>query len=93
MSQSFDWDPEKAKQNLRKHGVVFEEAQTVFDDPLSLEVGDPAHSVGEERFIVIGHSSRPRLLVVAYTLRDGLIRIISAREPAGYERRAYERGS
>jgi uncharacterized DUF497 family protein len=74
----FEWDPEKARANLRKHGVSFDEAATVFLDALSLTGDDPDHSVGEERFVTFGLSSIGRLLVVGYTERSERIRIISA---------------
>jgi uncharacterized DUF497 family protein len=88
--RSFEWDPNKASHNLAKHGVSFEEAQTAFDDNLFLAFEDPDHSEGERRYILIGHSSRTRLLVVAYTERRSRIRLISAREATRRERRAYE---
>ena len=74
----FEWDSEKAAQNLEKHNVSFHEAATVFGDPLSVMFPDPDHSVGEDRYIIIGISHRDRLLIVAYTDRDDRIRIISA---------------
>ena len=77
----FDWDPAKAARNVRKHGVSFEEAQTVFADPNAVERFDDEHSDAEERFVTIGVSRRLRLLIVAYTERHGdTIRIISARK-------------
>jgi len=75
----FEWDPKKAATNLRKHGVSFDEAATVFQDDLSLTGDDPNHSVSEERFITFGVSSAGRLLVVAHTERGDRIRILSAR--------------
>jgi len=86
----FEWDPNKAAQNLRKHSVTFEEAATVFRDDLSITVPDPDHSMEEERFITVGLSSQNRLLMVAHTERGDLIRIISARELTPRERRQYE---
>lgn len=86
----FEWDPEKARANLRKHGVSFDEAATVFLDVLSLTGDDPDHSVGEERFVTFGLSSTGRLLVVGYTERSERIRIISARLATRAERRLYE---
>lgn len=86
----FEWDPEKAAENLRKHGVPFEEAETVFDDPLSKTLLDPDHSEEEEHYLEIGHSSRRRLLLVSYTERQGRVRIISARRVTRKERRSYE---
>lgn len=87
----FQWDLEKAKHNLRKHKVSFEEAVTVFHDPLSATFPDPDHSVGEYRFITIGFSSRTRLLVVANTERENSLRIISARVATPQERKRHER--
>ena len=86
----FEWDPEKAKQNLKKHGVSFEEALTVFYDPLSATFDDPDHSVDEYREITVGSSSRERLLVVAHTEREESIRIISARPATAHERKKHE---
>ena len=74
----FEWDPEKAKRNVKKHGVSSEEAVTVFYDPLSATFDDPDHSVGENRYITIGFSSRDRLLVVAHAERGEILRIINA---------------
>ncbi|NNE47442.1 MAG: BrnT family toxin [Rhodothermales bacterium] len=86
----FEWDPAKAESNLKKHGVDFGEAATAFGDPLSLTVPDPDHSVGEERFILIGVSYRNRLVVVAHAEDGDTIRIISARSATTAERKAYE---
>lgn len=86
----FEWDPKKAKKNLRKHGVSFEEAVTVFYDPLSATFDDPDHSVGEDRFITIGLSSRDRLIVVAHAERGESIRIINARPATAQERKKHE---
>jgi len=88
----FEWDAEKANANARKHRVTFEEGETVFGDPLSLTFPDPDYSVGEQRFIDIGWSARGRLLVVAYTERQGRIRIINCRPATRNERRRYEEG-
>jgi uncharacterized protein len=88
-----EWDNGKARQNLKKHGVSFEEAATVFGDPLSLTIIDPSHSDHEERFIIIGESIRRRPLVVVHTERGDNIRIISARVGTPRERRTYEEGS
>ena len=88
--QSFEWDPDKASHNLAKHGVSFEEAQTAFEDSLFLAFEDPDHSEGERRYLLIGQSSRARLLVIAYTERRNKIRVITAREATRRERRAYE---
>lgn len=89
MSLKFDWDPRKAARNKQKHSVSFEEAATVFADPLSATVHDPDHSLEEERFITIGKSKNHKLLLVAYTERNNNIRIISARELTGREKREY----
>jgi uncharacterized DUF497 family protein len=89
---SFSWDPQKAESNAKKHAVSFEEASTVFGDPLSLTIPDPLHSIGESRFVILGNSHQGRLLVVVYTEQDGQIRIISARLATGAERRQYESG-
>ena len=86
----FEWDPQKAAKNLRKHKVTFNEAATVFDDPLSVTVTDPDHSAEEDRFIIVGQSYRRRLLIVSFAERGDCIRIISARELTPAERRAYE---
>jgi uncharacterized DUF497 family protein len=87
---SFEWDPEKEEANLRKHGVSFVEAVTVFGDPLSMNMPDPDHSESEHRFIVMGMSDRYRLLVVAYTDRPPRTRIINARLATRHERKQYE---
>jgi len=92
MGLTFEWDPEKAERNLEKHGVSFSEAATVFADPPSLTIDDPDHSVGEQRFITMGHSYQERLVVVAHRDHDDRIRIISARLATGRERRSYEQG-
>jgi uncharacterized DUF497 family protein len=86
----FEWDPGKAEINLRKHGVSFLEAGTVFGDGLAITVPDPDHSKREDRFITIGSSDRRRLLLVAHTDRGDRIRIISARELTKAERKVYE---
>ena len=85
----FEWDENKAAQNLAKHGVSFEEALTVFGDPLSDTFNDPDHSTDERRFIIIGTSEKGRMLIVAHTDAEA-IRIISAREPTRGEREFYE---
>jgi uncharacterized DUF497 family protein len=90
MSLIFEWDGQKAKQNLEKHNVSFEEATTVFGDPLSLTIEDPLHSTDEERFVIVGESVRRRVLVVVHTERGDHIRIISARLATRRERRIYE---
>ena len=92
MSLKFEWDDEKATENLTKHGVSFSEASTVFADPLSRTIPDPLHSEEEKRFVVVGQSSLHHTLVVMHTYRDDAIRIISARTATSRERRVYERG-
>jgi uncharacterized DUF497 family protein len=91
MSELFEWNPEKAESNLKKHEVSFEEAATVFADPLSLTVPDPLHSQDENRFAITGYSNKLRQLVVVHTDRNDKIRIISARLATPNERRKYER--
>jgi len=86
-------DPDKARENWLTHRVSFEEAATVFFDPLEITEDDPDHSIGEDRYISIGRSTFDRLLVVSYTERAGTIRLISARPATPRERRAYERPS
>ena len=86
----FEWNPEKAALNRRKHGVSFEEAVTVFYDPLSATFDDARHSVGEQRLITIGFSSAGRLLVVSHTERGTALRIISARRATAHERKKHE---
>ena len=90
MPLGFEWDANKARSNLAKHGVSFEEAATVFGDPLSLTIPDPAHSRVENRFIIIGQSHQRELLVVVHTERGDNIRVISARRASKRERKAYE---
>lgn len=92
MSERVEWNPTKAASNVDKHGVSFEEAATVFLDPLSLTIADPDHSIEEERFITIGRSADGRLLVVIHTDRAEAIRLISARGATPQERRIYESG-
>ncbi len=87
-----EWDDEKAALNLKKHGVGFDEAATVFDDLFYVDFYDPKHSTAEHRFLMIGESNRQRLLIVSYIERDDKIRIISARELTPKERRNYEQG-
>jgi uncharacterized protein len=86
----FDWDPEKAASNVEKHQVAFQEAATVFDDPLSIVFPDPRHSIGEARFVIIGRSNQGRLLFVAHADRIDRTRIISARTVTRREQRIYE---
>ena len=88
----YELDEGKATANLSKHGVAFEEAKTVFNDPLYVDFYDPDHSYGEHRYIIIGESHQGRLLVVSYTERGDIIRLISAREATRTEQKAYEQG-
>lgn len=87
-----EWDPRKNTQNVRKHGVSFEEAETVFTDEHALLIDDPEHSTTEDRFILLGLSARFRVLVVAHSYEedDGVIRIISARRATKPERGRYD---
>ncbi|MGE0529439.1 MAG: BrnT family toxin [Bdellovibrionales bacterium] len=90
---NFEWDDDKSEVNRKKHGIRFEEAQTVFLDPHSIEFYDERHSESEDRFIRIGFSGRPNILLVVYCVRDeNRIRLISARKATAKERRVYEKG-
>ncbi len=86
----FEADPDKAAQNLRKHKVSFEEAASIFGDPMAYTFADPDHSVGEHRWLTFGISGRGRLLAVIYTERRRKIRLISARPATKQERKIYE---
>ena len=86
----FEWNQDKAEINHRKHGVSFEEAVTVFDDPLSVTYPDPDHSVGESRYVMIGMSKFSKVLLVFHTDRNNSVRLISARMATRSERRFYE---
>jgi len=88
----FEWDSKKSQSNNKKHGITFEEASTIFRDPLSITIPDPAHSIGEDRFITIGTSVNEKLIVVVHIDRNDIIRIISARKATRNERRQYEQG-
>ena len=90
MALLFQWDDNKARTNETKHGISFDEATTVFSDELSITILDPDHSAAEDRFVVLGHSHRRRLLVVIFTERGDNIRIISARRATTTERKMYE---
>ena len=90
MSIQFEWDPNKALENLQKHRVAFKEAATVFGDTLSVTVPDPDHSKDEDRFITVGSSHQNRLLMIAHTEQGDSIRLISARELTPRERRKLE---
>jgi uncharacterized DUF497 family protein len=87
---NFEWDPAKARQNRRKHRVSFQEAATVFGDPLAVTYPDPDHSVSEQRFITVRMSGAGRVLMVAHLDRNENIRIISARKTTRRERKHYE---
>ena len=86
----FEWDTEKAKKNIKVHGVSFDEASTVFKDNLSLTIYDPLHSEEEDRLILIGNSCKNRLLVIVHMERGDKIRIITARKATKKEREQYE---
>jgi len=87
-----EWDTKKARSNLRKHKVSFEEAATAVSDPMATTGPDPDHSVTEDRYVTFGVSARGRLLVVAHTEKNETIRIISARLASKGERKLYEEG-
>lgn len=91
MGFTFEWDDDKASQNLRMHGISFSEASTVFADPFSRTIPDPLHSDEEERFVVLGESGLQHTLIVVHTYRGEVIRIISARAATSHERKDYER--
>jgi uncharacterized DUF497 family protein len=86
----FEWDTKKAATNLAKHEVSFDEAKTVFLDPLAATFEDPDHSRGEHRLITVGHSDRGRLVVVCHTEREEMLRLISARCATAHERKRHE---
>lgn len=88
----FEWDPRKDAANRRKHGVGFREATTVFGDPLATTFPDMDHSLSEHRFLTVGASASKRILVIAHTEKQEIIRIISARPVTPRERRFYEEG-
>lgn len=90
---TFQWNPDKASSNAKKHGVSFEEAVTVFGDPLAVTISDPEHSVGEFRFLTIGQSRLQRLLVVSHTEQECEVRLSSARLATRQEKRKYESGT
>jgi uncharacterized DUF497 family protein len=91
MPLTFEWDSRKARSNIAKHGVTFEEASTVFADSLSLTIPDPEHSESEQRYVTMGRAFTGKLLVVAHTDRGDNIRLISARRASRRERRSYEK--
>ena len=88
----FEWDENKAAVNLSKHGISFEEARTVFDDPLYVDFYDPDHSDEEDRYIIVGESQPGNLLIVSYTERADFILLISTRKVTRVEREVYEEG-
>ena len=92
MDLEFQWDPPKAAENARTHGVTFEEAGTVFGDPLASYFADPDHSLDEARLVAVGRSHRGRVLAVMFTERPPAVRLISARPATRRERDAYEAG-
>jgi len=91
MELTFEWDPSKARINLKDHAVSFKEATTVFDDEMGITIFDPDHSESEDRFILFGQSATNRILLVVHTDRSNVVRIISARELSRNERKAYEK--
>ena len=91
MGYIFEWDRTKAESNRRRHGVTFDEGSTVFGDPLAMLMPDPDHSADEERYLLLGLSSRRRLLVVAFAERPPRTRLISVRRATRQERRKYEK--
>ena len=90
MALIFEWDPDKARINIERHGVTFDEACTAFEDSLSVTIPDPLHSDDEDRFVLMGYSYRNRLLVIVHTDRGDRIRIISARPATRRERHHHE---
>jgi uncharacterized protein len=88
----FEWDEDKAKKNILKQQVPFNEAKTVFDDPFYIDFYDPDHSIDEDRYLIVGQSNRGRILIVSYTERASSIRLVSAREVTRQERKVYEEG-
>lgn len=86
----FEWDKEKARSNLFKHGISFDEAKTVFDDSFYVDFYDPAHSKEENRYIIVGESVTGKILLVSYTERENNIRIISCRKATKQEKITYE---
>ena len=91
MDTEFEWDDDKARSNEQKHGITFEEASTVFGDPLAVIFDDPEHSDEEPREIVVGYSNHSRLLIVSFTHREPAVRIVSARRATPRERDKHER--
>lgn len=92
MALTFEWDENKSRHNLKKHGIDFKEAKTIFNDPFAITIDDPDHSSEEERYLDIGLSSKGRVLVVWYAERNENIRIIGCRKAIRSERDIYEKG-
>jgi hypothetical protein len=92
LDMEFEWDPDKSHANIKKHGISFHEASTVFGEPLAITFHDPDHSIRERRFLTFGYSRMNQLLVVVHTERQGRTRIISARRATKQERKIYENG-
>jgi len=92
MGKGFEWDTSKAEENLRKHAVTFEEAVSVFANPLAVIFDDELHSEEEPREIIVGHSSQDRLLLICFVERKDLVRLINARPATVKERKDYEKG-
>ena len=92
MALTFEWDENKSKHNLKKHGIDFEEAKTIFNDPFAITIDDPDHSVEEVRFLDIGFSSKGRILVAWYTEKNDNIQIIGCRKAIRSERKMHEKG-
>ncbi|MCL4709229.1 BrnT family toxin [bacterium] len=90
MELTFEWDEVKARANLRKHRVSFEEAKTIFGDPFLMTFPDPDHSIDEARYLNIGRSAKGRLLIVIHTEREPNIRLISGRKAKPGERKFYD---
>ena len=88
----FEWNLQKAKINIQKHGVAFDEASTVFGDTLSITFPDVDHSIQEERYLIVGLSNKNRILVISHVYRNEIIRIISARQATKREQKFYEYG-
>jgi uncharacterized DUF497 family protein len=90
MALLFEWDTDKGRKNLKTHDISFDEASTTFGDPLAITIGDPIHSIGERRYVLVGQSQQRRLLVIVHPEREERIRIISARLATKKERDYYE---
>ena len=86
----FEWDAEKDQRNQTKHGISFDEASSIFNDPFAITIDDPDHSWDEHRFLTTGYSNRQRLIIAAHADREERVRLINAREVNGGERHIYE---